>query len=641
MLLLAGMVAALVGLLKWDRTLPGSAMAAWPLMLVMAGGAVVVAVLIITGIGRYRAYQQMRNYLQALESLQQVSAAISARIGQGPVVLQQVTDAARHLLRMSMACVLIKENEYVKAITASGIDEPIVGRRWLLEDTRVISQALRQNRIVWISDTVAVPDQIHPEAIHLYNTRAFLAVPLEVEGRTLGALVIADHRPRHLREDELRLARLWAAHAAVILHNDALCQRMDAALRHERQVQAQRDLLVDLSSVLYERRPLQYALQRLSERAPEVLGVDLVCFALRLDNGAFEFVSATSRPGTEKLVGMRFAPGKLRCADSLQERRIICIENAWEDKGLNSDLMASLGIGSIMFVPMFGSDGVPLAVMSLSRYVTGPFTLQQQQIGTHLADRVAAAMEAVRLHNRIRNDAETKSMLLRELHHRVKNNLAGIVALLSINRPELPPSAQQWLDRAINRIGVMARAHELFTGASESRSLAEVVRITLSSLSVVAPMGVRIHPEVEADEIILGPDRAIALAMVLHELAHNALVHGTSASGAVTIRCAVEAGVIRIAVIDEGKDEECPGEEGPRRLSRLCVPSVGLTLVRGLVARELQGEFELGENEHGGTTARVAFPAKECDADRRNANVLDAGIIDLDLSKRPSEVGSA
>lgn len=602
----------------------------WPMIAGMAGVCVVVAVLIATAVVRHRTNQRMAENLRALESLQAVSAAISAQIGQGPQVLQQVTDAARNLLRMSMAAIcIVDDTRHATVITASGVDEPIVGRRWPLDELRAVSVCIRENRQVWIPNITSTDKRVHPDAIHRYGTRAFLVMPLEVEGRTLGALAIADRRARRLREDEMRLASLWAAHAAVILHHDALYQRMEAALRHERQVQAHRDLLIDLSTTLYERQPLKTALQRIVDRAPSVLGVDLVCFAYYLEDGAFEFVAATRGFAPDELVGMRFDPGTLRATEVLREGRIVCIEDTSATTGLNPYLLKTLQVGSLMYVPMFGSDGVPRAVMSLARRQRGPFATQHQQIATHLADRVAAAIEAVRLHHRIRDDAETKSMLLRELHHRVKNNLAGIVSLLSINQPELPQPARQWLDRVIDRIGIMARTHELFTGMSESISLGEVIRITLSSLSVVVPPMVRIETDIAAGERTLSPDRAVALAMVLHELAHNAIAHGTRQGGRLLIRCAAAEDEVKVEVIDDGKIDAVETDPVSDRLPEGETSSgsgIGLGLVRGLVTRELQGRFNLENNRSGGTTATVAFSAKQCDAALDGIALMEADV---------------
>ena len=199
----------------------------WPMIAGMAGVSVVVGVLIATAVVRHRTNQRMAENLRALESLQQVSAAISARIGQEPKVLQQVTDAARNLLRMSMAAIcIIDDADHALVITASGVDEPIVGRRWPLDSLRAVSACIRENRQVWIPSITDADQRVHPDAIHHYGIRAFLVMPLEVQGRTLGALAIADRRARRLREDEMRLASLWAAHAAVILHHDALYQQI-------------------------------------------------------------------------------------------------------------------------------------------------------------------------------------------------------------------------------------------------------------------------------------------------------------------------------------------------------------------------------------------------------------------------------
>lgn len=602
----------------------------WPMVAGMTGVSVVVAVLIATAVVRHRTNQRMVENLHALESLQQVSAAISARIGQEPEVLQQVTDAARNLLRMSMAAIcIIDDADHALVITASGMDEAIVGRRWPLDSLRAVSVCIRENRQVWIPNITDADQRVHPDAIHHYRTRAFLVMPLQVQGRTLGALAIADRRARRLREDEMRLASLWAAHAAVILHHDALYQRMEAALRHERQVQAQRDLLVDLSTALYERQPLERALQRLADRAPPVLGMDLVCFAYHLEDGAFEFVAATQGFAPEELVGMRFDPGTLRATEVLRQGRIVCIEDTSATTGLNPHLLETLQIGSLMYIPMFGSDGVPLAVMSLARRDRGSFSTQHQQIATHLADRVAAAIEAVRLHNRIRDDAETKSMLLRELHHRVKNNLAGIVSLLSINQPELPQPARQWLDRVIDRIGIMARTHELFTGMSESITLGEVIRITLSSLSVVVPPMVRIDTDIAAGERTLRPDRAVALAMVLHELAHNAIAHGTRQGGRLLIRCAAALDEVKVEVIDDGRIDPTAPNRASGELpegEETSGSGIGLELVRGLVTRELHGRFTLATNRSGGMTATVAFSAKQCEAAWDGTALSQAGV---------------
>src|SRR5205085_5572678 len=155
------------------------------------------------------------------------------------------------------------------------------------------------------------------------------------------------------------------------------------------------------------------------------------------------------------------------------------------------------------------------------------------------------------LHEQAGRDAQAKAILLRELHHRVKNNLAGIVGLLSMHEPDLPDSARQWLGRVTERIQTMARAHELFSGGIERVSLQQLVQQVLPSLSVLTPPGVTVKVNLGELDISFDTSRAVSLAMALHELCTNALVHGLAGTGTLTISARrTERGAV-IEVSDE------------------------------------------------------------------------------------------
>src|SRR5205823_5265129 len=118
------------------------------------------------------------------------------------------------------------------------------------------------------------------------------------------------------------------------------------------------------------------------------------------------------------------------------------------------------------------------------RYEKGDFTNGQRELTQILAARAGAAIENSKLLEQTRTDADTKAVLLRELNHRVKNNLAGIVGLLSMGEPEMPPATRRWLDRVIERIRILAGAHELFAGGVATAGLSDLVAKVLPSLSV-------------------------------------------------------------------------------------------------------------------------------------------------------------
>src|SRR5205814_6839497 len=149
-----------------------------------------------------------------------------------------------------------------------------------------------------------------------------------------------------------------------------------------------------------------------------------------------------------------------------------------------------------------------------------------------LYEQTRAGLELQRqLHEQAGRDAEAKAILLRELHHRVKNNLAGIVGLLSIHEPDLTPSAQQWLERVRERIQTMARAHDLFSGGIERVSLQQLVQQVLPSLSVLTPPGVAVNVSLGDVDINFDTSQAVSVAMALHELCTNALGDGLDGKG--------------------------------------------------------------------------------------------------------------
>jgi two-component sensor histidine kinase len=227
-----------------------------------------------------------------------------------------------------------------------------------------------------------------------------------------------------------------------------------------------------------------------------------------------------------------------------------------------------------------------------------------------------ALQQQQRLNQQVRQDADAKAMLLRELNHRVKNNLAGIVGLLSAGCPDLSEPAQQWLDRAIARIETLARAHELFVGTAGELSLADLITKTLQPIWAIKPPGVQIRLDLSSANDPISTDQAITLAMVVHELASNALQHGLCDHGTLCVRAGPSRpGWQRIEVADDGTASHTSTTASPASGSSTATlppqnasSGIGLQLVRGLVGRELHGVFSLTEIISGGTVATVEFP---------------------------------
>ncbi|MGE4064107.1 MAG: sensor histidine kinase [Rhodospirillaceae bacterium] len=125
----------------------------------------------------------------------------------------------------------------------------------------------------------------------------------------------------------------------------------------------------------------------------------------------------------------------------------------------------------------------------------------------------------------VRAEAQ-RSLLMNELNHRVKNTLSAVQGIVARGLPDLPENAP-YRTAAESRLLALSSAHNILSSQSwESANLADLAR------AVIEPYGTRDRMRIEGPEVILAPRVAIPLAMVLNELATNAVKYGSLSAGA-------------------------------------------------------------------------------------------------------------
>lgn len=385
-------------------------------------------------------------------------------------------------------------------------------------------------------------------------------------------------------------------------------------------------------------------MDRLAESALELMGMSVSGVALLEEDGktmkayAFAGQVPTSPRSMFELADM---PTARRC---LESKDVLLIEDLQKSAELkNLDVVAEFNMRTVVLIPLF-MQGRCIGMMGLSDPRLRVFTDTDRRLARLLGSQASVILANSKLYTKIRQaldthrklleqtrrDAGTKAILLRELHHRVKNNLAGIVGLLSMEGPILEANARQWLDRVIERIRTMARAHELFSRGVDQVGLPELVEQVLPSLSVLLLPAMTVRTEIDGVDIKLDTQRAVTLAMVLHELCSNAIIHGLVDKGTVTISARMSEDNIIIDVADDGHG--LPTDTEPSRLDVMEAPEtadnvevarwnadselstisleqgIGLRLVRELVRRELRGGFQFRRRPGGGTIAGLELP---------------------------------
>ncbi|MFL5196013.1 MAG: sensor histidine kinase [Microvirga sp.] len=200
-----------------------------------------------------------------------------------------------------------------------------------------------------------------------------------------------------------------------------------------------------------------------------------------------------------------------------------------------------------------------------------------------------------------RKASSEREVLLREIYHRVKNNLQIVQSLLRLGSRDLGPDQRDAFESAIRRIGAMARVHTLLYSSADLASID--LREYLDGLSkeVADAFGAQergIRTVVEADAMRVPLDTAVPLAFIAVEVLTNAFKHAFPAGRGGTIKVeARQSGDRGILVISDDGIGMKP-ESGARR-------ALGLTIVSKLI-QQIDGVLE--KPEEGRSTVKIDFP---------------------------------
>jgi two-component sensor histidine kinase len=198
----------------------------------------------------------------------------------------------------------------------------------------------------------------------------------------------------------------------------------------------------------------------------------------------------------------------------------------------------------------------------------------------------------------------SKDATIREIHHRVKNNLQTIASLLRLQARRLAlPEARSALAESERRIRSIAIVHEtLSRDAGDVVHVGEILRplVRVVEESVASPDR-SIHFTVEGDAGDLPGEVATPLAVVLNELMQNAVDHAfpDRREGHVTVRLARSKDHVLVDVVDDGVGL-------PSGFTLDASRGLGLSIVHALVTGELDGAIEMRDGD--GTTVHVQVP---------------------------------
>jgi GAF domain-containing protein len=420
--------------------------------------------------------------------------------------------------------------------------------------------------------------------------QSLLAVPLTNRGRVIGAMNVQTAVPRDFTEDEAELLMLIGDLAAGALDRAMLYDSMNRRLD-------ELTTLAKVSRTVTSQMVPDEMLELVAEMAAEVMRTD-VCSLQLIDEDRKELVmrAAWSRsPAYRRRPPLRIDEGIV--GEVIRSGKPVIVADVREDPRYRfKELARQEGLVSMLSVPLIVREKV-IGVMNCYTGKPVEFTPEQTALCTTLANQTALAIENARL--------STSAAIVREMHHRIKNNLQTVAMLLRMQKDDgHGGSTADALHSSIGRIMSIAAVHEVLS--RQGFRLVDLRPVTdrivhLISQNMVRP-DLKVTISVEGESLLLPSRPATSLALVINELLQNALEHAFDgrSQGSVRILLTQTPEDTLVEIQDDGVGF---AEDAPR-------PHLGLDIVNTLVRDDLCGKIEF-HSDPAGTRAVVRIPRAE------------------------------
>jgi two-component sensor histidine kinase len=206
--------------------------------------------------------------------------------------------------------------------------------------------------------------------------------------------------------------------------------------------------------------------------------------------------------------------------------------------------------------------------------------------------------------NDLKASLHEKETMLREVHHRARNNMQVIMSLLNLqSRYMNNPEIQEFFKESQERVRAMVLIHEMLCNSSNEAQIDfnEYCRSLVGALiSAYSPNQSKVQVEMRISRVIVSLETAVPCGLIIHELVSNSLKHGfpDGRTGTITIDFdRNEAGLCSLVVGDNGIGL-------PNGLNREIPGTLGLSLVNTLT-KQLQGSVEFTGTS--GTVCKISF----------------------------------
>jgi two-component sensor histidine kinase len=273
----------------------------------------------------------------------------------------------------------------------------------------------------------------------------------------------------------------------------------------------------------------------------------------------------------------------------------------WEGRAKAAE---ELPIAAIVGAPVRWGDEF-LGVLVVLSDTPAAFTRSDAELLEMFAIQAAIAIRNARLYEQTEQDRVTKVALLREVNHRVSNNLASIIGLIGLEEQRAGPDRQIFQDLKA-RIRGLSVVHHMLSDSEWSPISLRILatRVVKSSLSAL-PSDKSVDIKVTPSPIEVSARHANTMALIFNELTTNSIKYAwpNRSSGRVSVEIKKQEDILLVVYRDDGVgfsnqvlEDESPG--------------IGWNLVTAMVSRDLGGK--VARHNDDGAVITIELPRSEC-----------------------------
>ena len=478
-----------------------------------------------------------------------------------------------------------------------GLNPGAIGRLTLPLGAGITGEAAMRREVLAVSDAVAHPAYVDYPLLgdRPYESQVSAPLALRSPDRLIGVLNLMTIDRREFDAEELAFIETAASEIAVAIENALLYSETDAQL-HNRI--SQLSTLRQMSRLVASTLDLSQVLEIVSRQAVELTG-----------GVAVEIYKANPDDESVPELLSHYGAGDSVLTDAIHRNVRTMVDEVVGTLG-TVDRRVSSGTDhdlQVLALPMLTGRRAVGAICVYSEDRLGDDAEFQGMLHA-FSDSAAIAIENAELYDEARRGLQRTSALLQEMHHRVRNNLQTVAALLSMQaRHAESEDAVGPLTEAVGRIRSIASIHDVLSSGSISETTVDVIakHVTDEASITILPSDTNISFDIGGEDVWVSSREATVLALLINEFVSNALVHGFAGrnSGNIAVRAWVDEETTVVEVTDDGAG--VPDGFDMRQSSGL-----GLQIATTLTESDLGGTFRVEPNSDKGTRVRVTFRSR-------------------------------